>query len=44
VILFALGENWFAVFAGLIPIVGLVLIVWILWKAAQPPEDEKKLD
>lgn len=38
---FALGETWFAVFGGLIPIIGLVLIGVIIWRAAQPPEEEK---
>lgn len=33
----ALGETWFAVFGGLIPIVGLVLIGAVLWHAAKPP-------
>jgi hypothetical protein len=39
---FALGETWFAVFGGMIPIVGLVLIGAVLWhvaKAPEPPED-----
>jgi hypothetical protein len=35
---FALGETWFAVFGGLIPIVGLGLIAAVLWHAAKPPE------
>jgi hypothetical protein len=39
---FALGETWFAVFGGLIPIVGLAMIGIILWRAAQPPEDQKR--
>ena len=30
---FALGETWFAVFGGLIPIVGLVAICLILYRA-----------
>ena len=34
----ALGETWFAVFGGLIPIVGLVLIGFVIWRAVQPPE------
>jgi hypothetical protein len=33
----ALGETWFAVFGGLIPIVGLVLIGAVIWHAVQPP-------
>lgn len=37
----ALGETWFAVFGGLIPIIGLVLIGLVLWRAVQPPEDQK---
>jgi hypothetical protein len=41
VIPLALGETWFAVFGGLIPIVGLVLIGLVLWRAAQPPEQPK---
>jgi hypothetical protein len=41
VIPLALGETWFAVFGGLIPIVGLVLVGLVLWRAVQPPEDEK---
>jgi hypothetical protein len=41
-ILFAAGETWFAVFGGLIPILGLGLILWILWRAVQPPEGQKK--
>jgi hypothetical protein len=36
----ALGETWFAVFGGLIPIVGLGLIALVLWHAAKPPKDE----
>ena len=35
----ALGETWFAVFGGLIPIIGLVLIGLVLWRAVQPPEE-----
>ena len=38
----ALGETWFAVFGGLIPIVGLVLIGAVLWHAAKPPETPKR--
>ena len=38
----ALGETWFAVFGGLIPIVGLVLIGAVLWHAAKPPEKPKR--
>jgi hypothetical protein len=38
----AASGTWFAVFGGLIPIVGLVAICWILWRAVQPPEDQKK--
>jgi hypothetical protein len=38
VIPLALGETWFAVFGGLIPIVGLVLVGLVLWRAVQPPE------
>ncbi len=30
---FALGETWFAVFGGLLPIVGLVAIGLILYRA-----------
>jgi hypothetical protein len=30
---YALGETWFAVFGGLIPIVGLVGICLILYRA-----------
>lgn len=37
----ALGETWFAVFGGLIPIIGLVLIGIVLWRAVQPPEDQE---
>jgi hypothetical protein len=37
----ALGETWFAVFGGLIPIIGLVLIGLVLWRAVQPPEKPK---
>jgi len=37
----ALGETWFAVFGGLIPIVGLVMIGAVLWRAAKPPEKPK---
>jgi len=33
VIVYALGETWFAVFGGLIPIVGLVAICLILYRA-----------
>jgi hypothetical protein len=36
---FALGETWWGVFGGLIPIVGLVLIGLVIWRAAQPPEE-----
>jgi hypothetical protein len=32
-IVYALGETWFAVFGGLIPIIGLVGICWILYRA-----------
>ena len=42
----ALGETWFAVFGGMIPIVGLVLIGAVIWHAAKPPrrkdEDEDR--
>ena len=37
----ALGETWFAVFGGLIPIIGLGLIGLVIWRAVQPPDDEK---
>ena len=37
----ALGETWFAVFGGLIPIVGLALIGAVIWHAAKPPERPK---
>ncbi len=37
---FALGETWFAVFGGLIPIVGLVGIAYILYRAIGPNDDE----
>ncbi len=37
----ALGETWFAVFGGLIPIVGLVLIGAVIWHAVKPPEAKK---
>lgn len=40
----ALGETWFAVFGGLIPIVGLVLVGLVLWRAVQPPEKSRKDD
>jgi hypothetical protein len=33
VILFAASETWFAVFGGLIPIIGLVGICLILYRA-----------
>jgi hypothetical protein len=39
-ILLAAGASLFGIFAALIPIVGLVLIGWILWKAIRPPEDQ----
>jgi hypothetical protein len=38
----ALGETWFAVFGGLIPIVGLVLIGAVIWHAAKPPPRKGK--
>lgn len=37
----ALGETWWGVMGGLIPLVGLGLIALIIWRAAQPPEDEE---
>lgn len=37
---FALGETWFAVFGGLIPIVGLVGIVYILYRAIGPNDGD----
>jgi hypothetical protein len=37
----ALGETWWGVLGGLIPIVGLVLIGLVIWRAAQPPDDQK---
>jgi hypothetical protein len=40
----ALGETWFAVFGGLIPIVGLGLLAVVLWHAAKPPEKSHKED
>jgi len=40
----AIGETWFAVFGGLIPIVGLGLAVVILWHAAKPPVDQQDDD
>jgi hypothetical protein len=40
----ALGETWFAVFGGLIPIVGLVLIGLVIWRAVQPPDNQKRKD
>jgi hypothetical protein len=38
---FALGETWWGVLGGLIPIIGLVLIGLVIWRAAQPPEQPK---
>jgi hypothetical protein len=38
----ALGETWFAVFGGLIPLVGLGLIALVLWHAAKPPEPPQR--
>jgi len=40
VIPFALGETWFAVFGGLIPIIGLAGIVFILYRAIGPNDNE----
>jgi hypothetical protein len=43
VIVYALGETWFAVFGGLIPIIGLAAIALILYRAIGPndaSEDE----
>ena len=34
-------RAWFAVFGGLIPIVGLALIGPVLWRAVKPPEKPK---
>jgi hypothetical protein len=34
------AEAWPAVFGGLIPIVGLVAIGWLIYKAARSPDDE----
>lgn len=41
---FALGETWFAVFGGLIPIIGLAGIALILYRAIGPndPSDDEK--
>jgi hypothetical protein len=36
VIVYALGETWFAVFGGLIPIIGLAGIAAILYRAIGP--------
>jgi hypothetical protein len=44
VIPLALGETWFAVFGGMIPIVGLALIAGVLWHAAKPPERKDEDD
>ncbi|HET7589753.1 MAG TPA: hypothetical protein VFK14_06160 [Solirubrobacterales bacterium] len=40
----AAGETWFAVFGGLIPIIGLGLIGYIIYRAVQDPDskDEEK--
>jgi hypothetical protein len=35
VFLFAVGETWWGVLGGLIPIVGLGLIGYILWRAVK---------
>ncbi|MGD9737354.1 MAG: hypothetical protein AB7V58_17355 [Solirubrobacterales bacterium] len=40
----ALGETWFAVFGGMIPIVGLALIGAVLWHAAKPPKQPPPSD
>ena len=42
-IVYALGETWFAVFGGLIPIVGLAGIAIILYRAIGPndPSDDE---
>jgi hypothetical protein len=37
----ALGETWWGVLGGLIPIIGLTMIGIVIWRAAQPPEDQK---
>jgi flagellar biogenesis protein FliO len=39
-IVYALGETWFAVFGGLIPIIGLVGICWILYRAIGPNDGD----
>ncbi len=36
----ALGETWWGVLGGLIPIIGLTMIGIIIWRAAQPPEEK----
>lgn len=37
---FAVGEAWTAVFAGLIPIIGLVAIGWLIVRAVRDNDED----
>ncbi len=36
----AVGEAWTAVFAGLIPIIGLVAIAWLIIRAVRDSDED----
>jgi hypothetical protein len=42
VLLFAAAETWWAVLGGLIPIIGLALIAYIIWRAVKDGEDDRE--
>jgi len=34
-------EAWPAIFGGLIPIIGLVAVGYLIWRAIRDPDDEQ---
>jgi hypothetical protein len=41
-LLFAAAETWWGVLGGLIPIIGLALIGYVIWRAVRGGEEEEQ--